>query len=221
MPYDPNQPRDELGRWTDNKGFYKANIYYEEILNLLKSERIINDGKSSEITQITDSAIDRVPYIEVDGYSQAENEYIQNQHKELLRVARDCNDNKEVAFVFRKDLSDKSIYIGSDDELNFGSASFGKGVDLFVMHNHPRNSSFSMSDISFFLGKEDVKSISIVKNNGFVEIITKTEMYTVKKALLCYARLYKKTVKTNIKKEVDKLIGNLLSNNGGLIDWKR
>ena len=29
--YDPNQPRDERGRWTDSKGFFKANTSYEEI----------------------------------------------------------------------------------------------------------------------------------------------------------------------------------------------
>lgn len=39
----------------------------------------------------------------------------------------------------------------------------GKGDGLLVMHNHPRNSSFSLDDLVEFLGAKSIKSLSIVK----------------------------------------------------------
>ncbi len=48
-----------------------------------------------------------------------------------------------------------------------------KGNKMFVMHNHPRNSSFSIDDLTFLFGNKDIKTMSIVKNNGEIEILTK------------------------------------------------
>jgi hypothetical protein len=157
----------------------------ENIRNVKKSKSvaksaesgIIKEKSNKPITKITDKAIEKVPQVKIQGYSDEQCEIIQKQHQELLRYSRDNNDNKEVAFVFRNDFADKTPFIGEDDKLEFGSALIGKGNDLIVMHNHPRNSSYSTTDIEFFVSTGNVKTFTIVKNNGAVETITKKQRF--------------------------------------------
>ena len=101
-----------------------------------------------------------------------------------MQYARDNNDSNEIAFIFRKDLTDKSVFLGSDNVVDFGNELFGKGDGLFIMHNHPRNSSFSKTDVDEFINNNDIKTLSIVKNNGEVEVITKGENYSQQEAYL-------------------------------------
>lgn len=184
---------------------------------------IIRENKSKKpITRITDEAINKVPKVEMRGYTDEQCRIIQQEHKNLLRHSRDNNDCKEVAFSFREDFTDKSVHFGSDDKLDFGTALFGKGNDLFVMHNHPRNSSYSATDIIFMIGNEQVKSLSIVKNNGSVEILTKGENFNAQKFKDDFGRFLKKNVKTVTDSELDKAVEKFLtkqSKEGGMLEW--
>lgn len=182
---------------------------------------IIKENASSAISKITDSAIENVPKVEITGFTEEQNTVIQAQHKELLKYARVNNENKEVAFVFRKDLTDRAIFVGEDDEIEFGNKLNGKGTDLFVMHNHPRNKGYSDKDIRFFITNDDVKSFSIVKNNGEVEIITKTNGWDVEKVKSIYFRAIKKYIKSGTEDEIDSAVQYILKKNGGMIEWKK
>ena len=79
------------------------------------------------------------------------------------------------------------------------------------MHNHPRNSSFSLTDIVFFGKSDQIKTLTIVKNNGNVEYITKGSNFDMYKFKIEYDRLYKKTVKNGTDAEIDKFIQKLLT----------
>lgn len=107
--------------------------------------------------------------------------------------------------------------MGTDDSLDFGNELFG--IDLFVMHNHPRNSSYSDTDIAFFLSNDSVKSLSIVKNNGKVEVLTKSEKYDKMRLINSFKRCYKKHVKTNSDNEINKAVSAFLSQNKEMIEW--
>lgn len=135
-------------------------------------------NQSSSITPITDDAIKRLPKVTIPGYTDEQCECIHKHHKQLLTLARDTNDGKEVAFVLSKDFSEKSIDFGENDNISFRSRDsiimMNSRRDLFVMHNHPHNSSFSDTDI-FLLLKDNIRSISVVKHNGGIEVLTKTE----------------------------------------------
>ncbi len=87
------------------------------------------------------------------------------------------------------------------------------------MHNHPGNSSFSNRDIKFVIQNENILSLSIVKNNGDVEILTKSSNYDSIKAKNILARNYKKYVKTNTAAEMDKAIQSFLKESGGILNW--
>ena len=88
------------------------------------------------------------------------------------------------------------------------------------MHNHPRNSSYSDTDIAFLLGSDNIKSLSIVKNNGFVEILTKTSKFNKDALITDFKRQYKKIVKTGSDAEIDKAVRKFIVNNKEGLEWK-
>lgn len=178
---------------------------------------IIKERSKKPITEITDKAIESVPKIKIDGYTDEQCELIQQHHKELLKYSRDNNDNKEVAFVMDSSMSSRKEFIGSDDKLDFGSELYGK--DLFVMHNHPRNSSYSITDLIFFRNSTNVKTLTIIKNSGGVEFITKTSEFDGNKYKLEYDRLYKKIVLTGTESEKDKFVRTFLRKTKSGVIW--
>lgn len=190
----------------------------KHIANSSKGDILKEESKKS-ITPITDKAIERVPKVDIDGYSEEQRVEIQKQHKELLRFSKEHNQNKEAAFVFREDLTDKTPLLGADDHLDFGTSLSGKGNNLMILHNHPRNSSFSDVDISLFKNLKSLKTLTIVKNNGDVEFITKGDNFNDEVFKLEYNRLKKKMVKNNTDAEYDKFISKLLNKTKSGVIW--
>ena len=179
---------------------------------------IINERGTKPITQITDGVIDKVPKLSIDGFTDEQNTFIQEQHKDLLRYAKDKNGSKEVAFSFDKNLSGKSVVRGGDNEIDLTHILIGKGDDLFVMHNHPRNNSFSDTDIIAFI-EYDIKHISIVKNNGEIELLSKTELFDKDSAVIEFRRQFKKYVKKGTDAEIDKAIIKFIEKSKESISW--
>lgn len=190
----------------------------KHIANSSKGDILKEESKKS-ITPITDKAIERVSKVDIDGYSEEQRVEIQKQHKELLKFSKEHNQNKEVAFVFREDLTDKTPLLGADDHLDFGTSLSGKGNNLMILHNHPRNSSFSDVDISLFKNLKSLKTLTIVKNNGDVEFITKGDNFNDEVFKLEYNRLKKKMVKNNTDAEYDKFISKLLNKTKSGVIW--
>ena len=208
----------------ENKKVYAARAekwreIAEESVDKSGGSGIIKESSKKPITVITDKSIEKVPEVKIQGYTDEQCKFIKSQHQELLKYSRDNNGNKEVAFVFDCDLSNRKEFMGSDDKIEFGSTLYGK--DLFIMHNHPRNSSYSDYDIQFFTTNANVKSLSIIKNNGNVEVISKTDSFTVDKMKTAYKRAFKKYVEQGTNEEIDKAIEYMLKKNGGILKWIR
>lgn len=202
-----------------------------ESVNKITAESVAKSGKSGiikekskkPITPITDKAISRIPKVDIEGYTEEQCLEIQKQHKELLKFSKEQNENKEVAFVLKNDVS-KMItepIKGTDEKIDFGSALQGK--DLFVMHNHPRNSSYSLNDIIEFIKNDSIKTFTIVKNDGNIEVLTKLKGYDRLSLLTELQRMGKKRVKTGSDSEYRKVIDKFLSKHqeGGLFEWKK
>lgn len=184
---------------------------------------IIKERSKKPITPITDKAISCIPKVDIEGYTEEQCLEIQKQHKELLKISKEQNDNKEVAFVLKNDVS-KMItepIKGTDEKIDFGSALQGK--DLFVMHNHPRNSSYSLNDIIEFIKNDSIKTFTIVKNDGNIEVLTKLKGYDRLSLLTELQRMEKKRIKTGSDSEYRKVIDKFLSKHqeGGLFEWKK
>ncbi|MCM1436246.1 MAG: phage minor capsid protein, partial [Ruminococcus flavefaciens] len=208
----------EEGKLILKRDYSREKIYSGENVDNSEKSGIIEETSKKPITPITDSSIKRVPKVEISGYTDEQCEAIQKQHQKLLEYSRQNNDNKEVAFVFNSDLTNRREFTGADDRLDFGTSLYGK--DLFVMHNHPRNSSYSDTDIVFLLGSDNIKSLSIVKNNGFVEILTKTSKFNKDALITDFKRQYKKIVKTGSDAEIDKAVRKFIVNNKEGLEWK-
>ena len=139
------------------------------------------NGNIRSITKITPEAIDRVEMVSIPGYTDGKCKYIQQQHKELLETAMLDNDSREVAFIYSRDFRDRRVIYGGEKRIDLNTDDLKlKNVSLFVMHNHPKNSSFSRSDVVKFLTDDNIKTLSIVKNNGGVEVITKQAKIGIK-----------------------------------------
>lgn len=202
-----------------------------ESVNKITDESVAKSGKSGiikekskkPITPITDKAISRIPKVDIEGYTEEQCLEIQKQHKELLKFSKEQNEDKEVAFVLKNDVS-KMItepIKGTDEKIDFGSALQGK--DLFVMHNHPRNSSYSLNDIIEFIKNDSIKTFTIVKNDGNIEVLTKLKGYDRLSLLTELQRMGKKRIKTGSDSEYRKVIDKFLSKHqeGGLFEWKK
>lgn len=202
-----------------------------ESVNKITAENVAKSGESGiikekskkPITPITDKAISCIPKVDIEGYTEEQCLEIQKQHKELLKISKEQNDNKEVAFVLKNDVS-KMItepIKGTDEKIDFGSALQGK--DLFVMHNHPRNSSYSLNDIIEFIKNDSIKTFTIVKNDGNIEVLTKLKGYDRLSLLTELQRMEKKRIKTGSDSEYRKVIDKFLSKHqeGGLFEWKK
>lgn len=217
--------------WHDRANTLEEKAKKAESVNKITAESVAKSGKSGiikekskkPITPITDKAISRIPKVDIEGYTEEQCLEIQKQHKELLKFSKEQNENKEVAFVLKNDVS-KMItepIKGTDEKIDFGSALQGK--DLFVMHNHPRNSSYSLNDIIEFIKNDSIKTFTIVKNDGNIEVLTKLKGYDRLSLLTELQRMGKKRIKTGSDSEYRKVIDKFLSKHqeGGLFEWKK
>lgn len=217
--------------WHDRADMLEEKAKKAESVNKITAESVAKSGKSGiikekskkPITPITDKAISRIPKVDIEGYTEEQCLEIQKQHKELLKFSKEQNENKEVAFVLKNDVS-KMItepIKGTDEKIDFGSALQGK--DLFVMHNHPRNSSYSLNDIIEFIKNDSIKTFTIVKNDGNIEVLTKLKGYDRLSLLTELQRMGKKRIKTGSDSEYRKVIDKFLSKHqeGGLFEWKK
>lgn len=217
--------------WHDRANTLEEKAKKAGNVNKITAESVAKSGKSviikekskKPITPITDKAISRIPKVGIEGYTEEQCLEIQKQHKELLKFSKEQNDNKEVAFVLKNDVS-KMItepIKGTDEKIDFGSALQGK--DLFVMHNHPRNSSYSLNDIIEFIKNDSIKTFTIVKNDGNIEVLTKLKGYDRLSLLTELQRMGKKRIKTGSDSEYRKVIDKFLSKHqeGGLFEWKK
>ena len=218
---------DGLGNIGQGKYTKSDDINNKSVDNGAKSGIIRESSKQKPITEITDKAIESVPKVNISGYTDEQCAMIQKQHKELLEYSRKNNENKEVAFVFDCSLSNRKEYIGSDDVIEFGNDLIGK--DLVLLHNHPRNSSYSFNDIVEFFGNDSIKTLTIVKNNGKVETLTKIGSYDRLDLLKSLDRIKNDIVKkapevgefrdSLYRKETEKFLNKYQI--GGLVEWTK
>ena len=181
-----------------------------------KKSVIMENAEKKPITLITDEIVDKVPYIQIVGYTNEQCAKIQEQHKELLTYSRDNNNCNEVAFVLKSDMSRGEPIKGSDDKIEFSEL---YGTDLTVLHNHPRNNSFSYNDLYFFYKNDQVRTMTIVKNNGTVEYITKSNNFDEKIFDLEMSRMKKKILKSGNDNDVLNFGKKFLSKSKSGVIW--
>lgn len=216
----PTKRTREEAKAKESEILAQRQLTYEENRGIIQE-----NSNRKPITEITDASIASIPLVNISGYTDEQCATIQKQHKELLEYSRENNNNREVAFVLDNSLSSRKEYMGSDDIIDFGGTLNGK--DLILLHNHPRNSSYSFNDIVEFFGNESIKTLTIVKNNGKVETLTKINSYNRLDVLKSLNRINNDIKKkapekgefrdSLYRKEIKKILNK--HQLGGLIEW--
>ncbi len=195
------------------KAIEQKNLQYKDVKNSLtfsqNSGNIEESRKNRHTQPINDISIRKVKALNGGAYSDEQNKIIQVKHKELLEFARDNNPNGECAFILSSEFNNQVNCVGKTSTLDFSSREAVNMLtynrNLYVMHNHPKNSSFSTTDIMFLLQHDNVKTLSIVKHNGRIEQLTKSESYDTMTSAKEFLKLMTKvTDKTD--KEYDKIV---------------
>lgn len=182
------------------------------------SGKLRENGGKKTITAITDETVSKVPKVAPKTYSDDICEKIHQEHQKLLKTSMLENESKEVAFILNSDMTGKRVLHGTDDKIEFG-AFYGK--DLFLMHNHPRNNSFSIDDVVEFFGENSLKSMSVVKNNGKIEVLTKLTEYDKIELIRELDRMVRKQVKIGSDAEYRAVVNKFLNKyiDMGVIEW--
>ena len=157
---------------------------------------------------ITDVAIDKVPYVEIPGLSEEICRLIQNEHKEILRIAQSKNDSNEVLSVYSLENKRKVMVLGSETSVNPSTNPEAVGLvhssgrnGLMYLHNHPSTKNFSLADIDTFIRNGQIKLMSVVSNQGEVHILCKKSSYDYAKM-----RLFMMNLLDNYNGEIDKIL---------------
>lgn len=130
--------------------------------------------------KITDVAIEKVRKTQIFGFRSHENEIIQNQHKRLLSISKNMNNSEEVAIVidiihWRTEVvigKGNRVIIENNPNANEMLLSSVKNT-ILVMHNHPSTSTFSGEDFKTFCDNESIFVMTIVGNDGSVQVMEK------------------------------------------------
>nr|DAZ08139.1 MAG TPA: minor capsid protein [Caudoviricetes sp.] len=218
--------RKGLKAWEDGEDWRKYMRGYaglREMKSRLK-ESVLEPQKRGVKTIITQKTIDNIGQFQYPGFTKRENELMLQAQKELLAIARDKNNSNEVAMVLTSDLKGKTILLGNDNLLDFGTAKakniLAGGESLYIIHNHPRGYGFSLDDIHILTDNNSVKSISLITNSGRIETLQKTANYDKIMINKIQTKVLKRCRKNNLDYET--YIKLLLKEftEGGMVLWK-
>lgn len=142
---------------------------------------------------ITDIAIDKVPYIRYDGFTEKQNKIMQELAKDVLLLSKEKNDSNEVAITCdlgsEEPLSSFGVSLGTEHEVDILADTLSnhiivskKSVAVVVLHNHPSTQTFSLQDIHFFIRHPMIEVIVVVSNQGTVHYLKRDREYDYKNA---------------------------------------
>ena len=186
------------------------------------SEGLAQNKKDHKI-EITDVAVNKVKAIRISGYTENELLKIQDMNKEILRNARE-NNNNEVAMFLDKNWKISKPVLGNEhgvEILKDTDAQIALSTSPFrsivLSHNHPSLSYFSADDIGIFISYPSISTMEVVTNAGKTWHIPKTSKYDDMEIM----KLYKTIVKNNKGQPLDKIVDDFLSQTYNSIERNR
>jgi proteasome lid subunit RPN8/RPN11 len=142
---------------------------------------------------ITDVAIDKVPYVEYQGFTDEQNKIMRELAKDVLLLSKEENESNEVAITCdlgaKDPLKNFGVALGTEHEVDILADTFSnhiivskKSVAIVVLHNHPSTQTFSLQDIQFFIQYPMLEVIVVVSNQGTVHYLKRDKEYDYKQA---------------------------------------
>lgn len=147
---------------------------YRTVIGIAKEQEsgIINDSNSNYYT-ITDKAINSVPLVKVDGFTDEQNYLLQEAHKQLLQKAKTEKLVVEMSAVYDMDMKQ----IGKTrTEHNVGRVGIDNPSEPYIgIHNHGSDETFSISDIEGFIRRNNMRMLTVVGSKGSIYILKKSD----------------------------------------------
>lgn len=142
---------------------------------------------------ITDIAIDKVPFIQYDGFTDEQNKIMQELAKDVLLLSKEKNDSNEDAITCdlgtENPLGSFGISLGTEHEVDILADTLSnhiivsrKSVAVVILHNHPSTQTFSLKDIHFFIQHPVIQVIVVVSNQGTVHYLKRDIEYEYNRA---------------------------------------
>lgn len=161
---------------------------------------------------ITDVAIAKVPRTHIYGFSNEQNLYIQELHKELLSEAKKLNEEyhtnlMEVGILLDIHSWDYWLVKGKKDCVvdirdsveAFHALTNARKNQLMMMHNHPSTGTFSGEDFKTFCNNDAIYIMTVVGNDASVYVLVKTKDFD-KNVLVEYAQIAQEYYEMGYKK---------------------
>ncbi|WP_180706520.1 hypothetical protein, partial [Staphylococcus argenteus] len=154
--------------------------------------------------------------------SQLIKERIARKRKKSDERIKDARENNEVAYLLKGGKVTK-VY-GDQDSVSFVPGEKAtellfnsKPNTIIMLHNHPGQSSFSLTDLYLFIFNNSIKTLTIVTNKGQTKYLTKTKEYCKSTCIDCIKKYNKnKNIKKFNHKDIDMILKRLY-NSGNII----
>lgn len=148
----------------------------------------IEQQKNERKIDITDVAIDKLPRIQLKGFSATINDNVQTLTKELLLISKNINDSNEVGTMYNWVTGAQITRRGTISAVDMTDSGFLKMVqaayagEIIFIHNHPSGSTFSYADIGFLLQNDEIGVMVLVTNTGRMRTLQKTKKFSYNEA---------------------------------------
>lgn len=132
----------------------------------------------------------------MNGFSEEENIFIQEQHKRLLTISKDKNYSKEVGILIDIINWDTWVILGEANEIEtrsnpdaYKAMKESRKNTMMFLHNHPSTGTFSGTDFKTFCLNDSLYIMTVVGNDGNVKTLTKLSEFDEGEALAYYSML--------------------------------
>jgi hypothetical protein len=150
---------------------------------------MLNLSKTRNFTIITTQAIQRVPYTKIEGFNTTQNNSLYAFHKELLTIAMNENNSREVLRIWNAYTNEYTDTFGIFNRVNIDDNIENAVLrhkayerELVYIHNHPSTRGFSGADLRVFLFDATIGVMTVVTNTGQVYYVAKKERYNAQNA---------------------------------------
>ena len=146
---------------------------------------------------ITDIAIDKVPLIEYFGFTDEQNQIMQELAKNVLVISKESNDSNEVALTCDLGKPDPlhnfGVALGTEHDVDVLSDTLSNhmivsssSVAVILLHNHPSTQTFSLEDVQFFVQHPMLEVIVVVSNQGTIHYLKRDKDFDYDKVVVLF-----------------------------------
>lgn len=167
-------------------------VSYANNVSIRKAQALANSNESgilnnigSHLYGVTEDAIQSVPKIVPQGWSEQRAIALQEAHKDLLRFVKGRPIETEAGAIYSPNMHLIKRVMGEPYQVRMPPYD-GEHI---LIHNHPSGMVFSAADIRKFINNVDMSVLTAVGNNGSVFVIQRAQDYLGAEFVKAFAKI--------------------------------